>query len=293
MSGIKWMKEHVRLWVQTVAALLTNGNLQGFLDGTIYKGVGKKFCVPGLNCYSCPGAWGACPIGALQAVVSSRNYIVSFYVSGFLLAVGALGGRFVCGWLCPFGWVQDLIYRAPGIKKMKALWGERWLRLLKYAVLFLLVIALPVFITTEAGVGVPWFCKTLCPSGTLGGGVPLLTANAELRQAAGWLFVWKMAVLLGLLALALKLFRPFCRYLCPLGAIYGFLNPVALYRYEIDRDECTRCGACRRACHMDIPVYEKPNSRECIRCEQCRNACPQGAIGCVGTVKQKSEARNV
>lgn len=292
MKSILWLRGRVRLWVQTAFTFLTNAHLPGFLDGTIYKGMGKKFCLPGLNCYSCPGALGACPVGALQAVISSRNFLVSFYVTGFLLAAGALGGRFICGWLCPFGWVQDLLYRIPGLKKIQALPYERRLRFIKYAVLFFLVLVLPMFVTTEAGIGVPWFCKLLCPSGTLGGGIPLLTANQELRQAAGWLFIWKIAVLAGLLVLSVRLFRPFCRYLCPLGAVYGFFNSIALYRYQVDSVKCTRCGACERACRMNISVYGQPNSMECIRCEECLKACPQGAVGRVGLVQQKSEAQN-
>ena len=67
-------KERVRLWVQIAFAALTNGYLYGFLTGRIYTGPTKAVCVPGLNCYSCPGALGACPIGSLQAVLGSRKF---------------------------------------------------------------------------------------------------------------------------------------------------------------------------------------------------------------------------
>jgi hypothetical protein len=94
--------------VQLGFTILTNSYAAGFVQGKIYAGPLKKFCVPGLSCYSCPGALGACPVGALQAVITSRQFDFSFYVAGFLVMVGALRGRFVCGWLCPFGWIQDL-----------------------------------------------------------------------------------------------------------------------------------------------------------------------------------------
>ena len=120
--------KHLRLIVQACFAALTNGYVRGFLEGKIYSGPLKQLCVPGLNCYSCPGALGACPIGALQAVLGSRGRKFSFYVLGFLLAVGAVCGRFVCGWLCPFGLFQELLHKIPFPRKIKKLPGDRILR---------------------------------------------------------------------------------------------------------------------------------------------------------------------
>ena len=108
---LRRLRRYLRTAVQFCFTALTNGYAAGFARGTIWKGASKQFCVPGLNCYSCPGALGACPIGSFQAVLSDRNYHFAFYVAGFLLVVGALFGRFVCGWLCPFGLVQDLLHR--------------------------------------------------------------------------------------------------------------------------------------------------------------------------------------
>ena len=105
MNWIKKQRKHLRLWVQVLFTALTNGYVIGFTEGKIYRGTSKKLCVPGLNCYSCPGAVGSCPIGSLQAVLGSKNYKFSFYVIGFLMIFGSLMGRFVCGWLCPFGLV--------------------------------------------------------------------------------------------------------------------------------------------------------------------------------------------
>ena len=83
MRRMKKVSERMRLWVQVMFTALTNGYVLGFLDGKIYKGSSKRFCVPGLNCYSCPGAVGSCPIGSLQAVLGSSKYQFSFYVSCF------------------------------------------------------------------------------------------------------------------------------------------------------------------------------------------------------------------
>ena len=272
------LKQHARTLVQLAFAALTNGYAAGFAQGKIYRGPGKLVCVPGLNCYSCPGAVGSCPLGSLQAVLTGRTHKFPFYVLGFLLLFGALFGRLVCGWLCPFGLVQDLLHKIPFVKKLRRLPGERALRYLKYAVLVGFVIVLPLVVLDIVGQGQPWFCKYICPSGTLFAGIPLIASNPPLRAALGWLFTWKAAILLALVLLSIVLWRPFCRYLCPLGAIYGLFNPVAVYRFRIDEDRCTDCGACKAACKLDINVRRTPNSAECVRCGACRRACPHGAI---------------
>lgn len=274
----KKKRPSLRLWVQAAFAALTNGYLRGFAEGKIFTGSSKVVCVPGLNCYSCPGALGSCPIGALQAVMGSQKFQMSFYVFGFLMIVGALCGRFVCGWLCPFGLVQDLLYKIPGGKKLRKLPGDRWLKGLRFVVLALLVILLPLFVVDIVGQGQPWFCKYLCPSGTLFGGIPLVASNESLQGALGWLFTWKTAVLAVLLVLSVFVCRPFCRYLCPLGALYAPFNKFAFYRYQVENDLCTSCGQCQKACSFGIPVWQSPNSLDCIRCGDCQRACPTGAL---------------
>ena len=272
------IRAHLRLWCQLAFTAVSNGYLRGFARGEIYTGDGKLFCLPGLNCYSCPGALGSCPIGALQAVIGSRNFQIPLYVLGLLMMFGALLGRAVCGFLCPFGLVQDLLHKIPVGKKLRRLPGERFLRKLKYVILAVFVVLLPMFVVDIVGQGDPWFCKYICPSGTLLGGVPLVAANAGLRAAIGWLYTWKVAILVVLLVLSVFLYRPFCRYLCPLGAIYGPFNKFALYRFRVEQARCVACGKCRQACGMDIDVRKNPNSVECIRCGACRAACPTGAI---------------
>lgn len=275
---IKSIKKHLRTLVQIGFTALTNGYAAGFANGTIYRGPSKSICLPGLNCYSCPGALGACPIGSLQSVLSSRNYQFSFYVVGFLIFIGAVFGRLVCGWLCPFGLVQDLLYKIPFPVKRKKLPGDRILKYMKYVVLAGFVILLPLIVLDVVGQGQPWFCKYICPSGTLFAGLPLIGANPLLRSALGWLFTWKFALLTVLLVLSILVYRPFCHYLCPLGAVYGLFHPVSLYRYQVDASACTSCGKCQKTCKLDIPVYQTPNSAECIRCGECLNACPHQAL---------------
>lgn len=267
-----------RKWVQALWAFTTNAHIQGFLTGKIYKGKLKNVCVPGLNCYSCPGALGSCPIGAMQSVAGSTPYGISMYVLGFLIFVGIIIGRFVCGWLCPFGWIQELFYKIPmpKIKVPKKL--NNILGMIKYAMLIVLVILLPIFTVDQFGIATPYFCKLVCPAGTLEGGIPLLLTNKSLRGAIGGLFTWKMFVLVAVVMGSILIFRFFCRYLCPLGAFYSIFNPISFYKYKIDEEKCTKCGVCTKKCKMDIEVYKSPNSRECIRCGECVKACPHKAI---------------
>lgn len=270
----------LRLAVQLIFTAVSNGYWYGFAHGKIYQGPLKQVCLPGLNCYSCPGALGSCPMGALQAVISSRDFSVSFYVLGFLMAVGALGGRIVCGFLCPFGLVQDLLYKIPLPKKWKLrrIPGERPLGYLRYGVLLLFVILLPMLAVNFIGQGDPWFCKYICPSGTLLGGVPLVLLGDGYQGAAGWLFVWKVSLLVLFIAFSIVYYRPFCRFLCPLGAIYGLANPISLYRYQLAQERCTHCGACKAACKLGIDPAKTPNSPQCIRCGACVRACPHKAL---------------
>jgi polyferredoxin len=275
---IRKIKGRGRLVTQILFAAFTNSYVRGFAKGRIFTGKTKYVCVPGLNCYSCPGALGACPLGALQNTFAARGYKFAFYATGFLLIIGAVLGRVVCGFLCPFGLIQDLIYKIPFVRKFKKLPADRVLKWLKYVLLVLFVILLPLFAVDATGQGKPWFCEYICPSGTLTAGIPLVLANKALRSAIGFLYAWKIAVLSVIILLSVVIYRPFCRYICPLGAIYGLFNPIALYRFTIDPDKCIKCGECEKVCKMNVSVFKKPNSAECIRCGDCRRACPTGAI---------------
>lgn len=263
---------------QALWALLTNSYLIGFVQGKIYKGKLKNLCVPGLNCYSCPGAVGSCPIGSLQAVIGNWNFKFSFYVAGFLVFVGALIGRFVCGWLCPFGLIQDLLHKIPFPKKIKTFRGDELLRKLKYVILAVFVILMPLYLVDIMDQGSPYFCKLICPAGTLEGGIPLVLLNKSMRRAIGWLYVWKNVLLAVTVLLSILIYRPFCKYICPLGAIYSVFNPISVFKYRVDKNKCTQCGACAKVCKMQVNPSKTPNHPECIRCGQCKKICPTGAI---------------
>ena len=264
-----------RKLIQLYAALLYNAHVRGFIEGNIDTGAGKALCVPGLNCYSCPGAVGACPLGAVQNALASAGNRAPFYVLGILLLFGVTLGRTVCGWLCPVGLAQELLHKIPGhkIRKSKV---TRVLSYLKYGILALFVVILPLGYGLR-NVPLPAFCKYICPAGTLGGAVALLAhpANADKFSMLGLLFTRKWVILILILLLSVFVYRAFCRFLCPLGAIYGLFNRFCLTGVRVKEDRCVRCGQCVARCPMDI---RRLGDHECIGCGQCVGECPTGAI---------------
>lgn len=278
-----WFKNHKptkRRIIQVYAALLYNANLKGFTSGSIYKGVTKNVCVPGLNCYSCPGAVGACPLGALQNALAASNTRLPAYVFGIIILYGLLLGRTICGFLCPVGLGQELLYKikTPKLKKSKT---TRILSYFKYVILVVLVVILPI----AYGLGMfplPAFCKYICPAGTIEGGVGLLSniKNEGLYAILSYLFTWKFLLLVLIVVGSVFVFRLFCRFLCPLGALYGFFCSVAMLGVKLDKNKCTDCGLCVSACKMDI---KRVGDHECIHCGACIKVCPTKAISWKGS----------
>ena len=270
-----------RRLIQVYAALLFNANLQGYSTGIIYKGRSKYACVPGLNCYSCPGAVGACPLGALQNAMANSSATAPYYVIGIILLFGLLLGRTVCGWLCPVGLGQELLYKIPTPKLKK----NRYTRIfsyLKYFFLAVFVIAIPLMYGLFGVAStVPAFCKYICPAGTFGGGVGLLInpENSGWFATLGPLFTWKFALMVAVILGCIFCYRGFCRFICPLGALYGFFNRIALIGVKLDKNKCTDCGLCIAHCKMDI---KKVGDHECISCGECISVCPAKAISFKG-----------
>ena len=252
---ISILGETRRKLIQVICAVLYNCNFKGFANGTIYQGSVKGVCVPGLNCYSCPGAVGACPLGSFQ--------------TGVMLLLGVVFGRVICGFLCPFGLVQELLYKLPTKKAGKSQWTRR-LSLLKYVILVLFVIVIPL---TYA---VPGFCKYICPVGTLEGGLFFVTVDSQIRALAGKLFLWKTGVLAVILISSVFLFRSFCRFLCPLGAFYSLFHKTAIMNIQVDQEKCTGCSICVTTCKLDV---KRVGDRECVQCGACIGKCPTCALG--------------
>ena len=274
VQKIKSLVPTKRKLMQLYFALLFNANLKGFSSGQIYKGNTKKVCVPGINCYSCPGAVGACPLGSLQGSFSADKSTI-YYVGGILLLYCLLFGRMICGWLCPFGLIQELLYKikTPKLKKSPI---TRILSYLKYVILVFFVFIVPITYAFR-DTPLPTFCKYICPAGTLEGGIMLLLNknNNGFFDMLGPLFTWKFMLMISIVVGSVFIFRLFCRFICPLGALYGLFNRISFFGVKVEKPKCTNCNLCVNHCKLDI---KHVGDQECISCGECIDVCPTKAI---------------
>ncbi len=268
-----------RKLIQLYSALLFNANIKGFFNGRIYQGPLKNICTPGLNCYSCPGASGACPLGSLQNSLSNTEKRAPYYVFGILLLYGILFGRFICGFLCPFGFIQELLHKikTPKLKKNRFTRVFSWF---KYVILVFLVFVVPILYGLR-NVPLPGFCKYICPAGTIEGAFGLLSNRVNESELArlGPLFTWKFILTVSIIVGCIFIYRMFCRFLCPLGAIYGLFNRFSILGIKLEKPKCTDCGLCISHCKMDI---KHVGDHECISCGECISVCPTKAISFKG-----------
>lgn len=283
----------LRHYIQALGFFVTNANVSGFFKGSLYQGNIKKVCFPVLNCYSCPGAISGCPIGSIQATINSSRmkvpyrFHLPYYVVGLTALFAMLMGRWFCGYMCPFGFYQDLLDKIPCKKikvppKVNAI--LRWMKFVFLAVaVFILPFFAPLFFLGKYAY--PFFCKYVCPQGILVGALPHILYDYFMRPyeerqilpLLHYLFINKFIIFIVISISCMFIYRLFCRYMCPLGAFLGIFNPFSIYRLKIN-DKCVLCNKCQKACKMDIPVFRVPNSVDCIRCDECVKACPYGAI---------------
>lgn len=275
----RWFKNHIptkRRLIQLYTALLYNANLKGYIDGQLFNGATKKLCLPGFNCYSCPGAIGACPLGSLQNALTNADHKWTAYVFGIIALFGISLGRMICGFFCPVGLCQELLYKVP-TPKIKKSWLTRIFSYFKHVILVMMVVILPIMYI--GGTPVPSFCKYICPTGVFEGAFGLVPNNPEYYDALQVIFTWKFALLVVFIVLSMVLFRFFCRFICPLGAIYGFFCKVALLGVKVEKKKCTDCGLCIAVCKMDTKYV---GDHECIHCGECISVCPTKAISWKG-----------
>ena len=249
----------LRPWVQT-----------GFL-GVWLAPVGQWLHgIPGcvFHCYSCPLSSFGCPVGiaANYAALLPVTLEIPYLLLGTLLLVGALGGSVVCGWACPFGFLQDLLGQITTRKV--ALPG--WVGHFRFVVLVGLVLLLPAILGSK---GIPFddqvvsICR-VCPAGALEAGVPY--SFQSLLAGDGWLMsAFKTGLLLIFFAATLFIHRPWCRIFCPLGGFLSLCNRFSLFHLRFNPKECVECNLCRTRCQMGVKVDQKVNVSGCIRCLEC------------------------
>lgn len=248
---------------QLSSTVLANSYIGSFVTKTVNTNPLKGICVPFLNCYSCPTALLSCPIGNMQHFMAIRA--IPFYLLGFIALVGITIGRMACGWVCPFGFLQELMYRIKS-PKFKV---PYMLNYVKYLVLISFVLIIPY------KTGDLWFSK-LCPAGTLTAGIPWAiwnpinpaTGQPVLPEGPEAIFYVALLILVGFLFWFVVSKRPFCRVACPMGALLSLFNRFSMVRLEV-APQCDGCNTCHINCPMDLNVYMDVDSTECIRCLEC------------------------
>jgi len=261
-----------RIWVQSAFLLI-------WLDPLRWRF--HSICSPVFHCYSCPLATFACPIGVLAGF--SALHIFPFIAVGMLVLIGILLGSIVCGWACPFGFLQDLVAKVPTPKFDPPGWTGN----LRYVVLIGTVIAVPYFF----GEGHWLFICRFCPAGALEAAVPNMVGQAVAGQKIVWPNALKLAILVLFLISIFFVKRPWCRVLCPLGAIFSLFNRVSAFFLRFDADKCNSCERCHKLCEYGIEPEKSPNDLRCVRCLEC-TGCSTEALT-LGSIFERREEISV
>lgn len=245
---------------QLFTAISANLPLYNFVTGRLYSGKLKSFPFPIMNCYACPAALYSCPIGTISHFLVMNK--VPLFALGVISAVSASFGRWICGWVCPFGLLQDLLNKVPTVKFEL----PKPFVYLKYLMLVLGVLLLPYLFKEH------YFCM-VCPTGTVEAGIYWVAASSAILGMAGPFFLFKLA--LGSMFLYGSIFikRPFCRYFCPLGALFSIFNKLSIVDFKVEKERCIECNLCKKSCPVNYPIYQDPNSPACLRCLNCVRVC--------------------
>ena len=257
-----------RMWIQTFFLLL-------WLDPLGLRM--HTMCSPVFHCYACPLATFACPIGVIAQF--SALHVFPFIAIGLLVAVGALSGTLICGWVCPFGYLQDLTAKVPAPKFDL----PKFTGYFRYVMLIGTVLAIPYFF----GEGHPLFVCRICPAGALEAAVPTMVGQAIAGEKVVWPNALKLTILVVFLIAIFFIKRPWCRVLCPLGAIFSLFNRASAFFLRFKPDECTDCGRCHTLCEYGIEPEKTTNDLRCIRCLECTKCNPDALT--LGSVFERSE----
>ncbi|MEW6072878.1 MAG: 4Fe-4S binding protein [Planctomycetota bacterium] len=248
-----------RRWVQTLSLLALHSSWGPEL---------KWLCNPVLSCHSCVLAWFACPLGIFVHYAGWQTF--PWLAAGTVLLLGVLAGRLLCGWVCPFGFLQDLLHKIPGRKFSLPGWASY----VKYFVLLFGIFLFPLWWGESTLLS---FCR-FCPSSALQVTVPRLLGGGTIEAITAA----KLGVLGAVLLLVVFSERGFCKLLCPMGALLAPLNFVSFWRVKVPDPECLACQLCDKACPTDVQPSLRiaaavPPSRalDCIVCHQCQPICPQ------------------
>lgn len=230
----------------------------------------KWLCNPVLSCHSCYLSWFACPIGVF--IHYSGYHLFPYLAFGTVLLVGVLAGRLLCGWVCPFGFLQDMLFKLP-TRKINI---PRWSRFVKYPILVFTVFLIPFFLGEETLYS---FCR-ICPVSAIQVTIPnyIFSSFHYLSTQS----IIKLCVLCFVIVLAILSSRSFCKVFCPIGALLAPLNLISFHTVTVDRNACVSCRKCDRLCPTDVVPSERisngiPANRafDCVVCHDCKSLCSQ------------------
>lgn len=253
------MIQKQRRWVQSLSLLALHSSWGPEL---------KWLCNPVLSCHSCALAYFACPLGIY--VHYSAYHTFPLLAAGTVLLLGVLFGRLLCGWVCPFGFLQDLAYKIPFPKYEL----PKWTSSIKYFVLLFTIFLFPWFLGEATWLS---FCR-VCPASALQVTVPRLLGGGSFNIGT----TIKLAFLGITVLMFLSTERAFCNVLCPMGALLAPLNKLSFWKVKPASGECLACQQCDKRC----PTGTSPSTRidlgippsralDCVLCHECQPVCPQ------------------
>ncbi len=240
-----------------------------------------------------------------------ENGLFPWLPIGIMLVVGAILGRFMCGWICPVGFLQDIITNVKGrVDSVEKRAQQYWIRLKYVLVILAFLISGSLGLAVYYGVGSNYASSlgpfadglfvAITPDGTLFGTIPVLfegswrylttpqPAGISAADISTWLgqipaITWlNIIILIGFIYAAWRIPRFWCRYVCPVGAIMAVTQKNSMLGMHRDPVRCSDCKECETACPMQVPIldldWKKFNDSECILCMACIDACPAGAL---------------
>lgn len=253
MNRKNFLKNKKINWIKVVIQILSLALIPGLFEG--------EFAAVG-NIVSC----------IYKGNISWESVKYSVWMLLATVPATVLVGKFFCGFFCSFGAVQDLLWlgshrlRAlfPGKRNLKK--ADRIFRFAKYAVLFYFIIFIWSGVTAVKTAG-PWQVFGQYVSfGHWPGLKPLLSVGGVLLL---FIFIGSLFVQ-----------RFFCRYFCPMGAIYSLISQTSFLKIDKPREECGKCHLCTSKCTMGMDLTKKDRiaGGECISCQKCVSWCPKGNV---------------
>ena len=253
MNRKNFLKNKKINWIKVVIQILSFALIPGLFEG--------EFAAVG-NIVSC----------IYKGNISWESVKYSVWMLVATVPATVLVGRFFCGFFCSFGAVQDLLWlgshrlRAlfPGKRNLKK--ADRIFRFAKYAVLFYFIIFVWSGVTAVKTAGLWQVFGQYVSFGHWPGLKPLLSVGGILL----------LVIFIG----SLFVQRFFCRYFCPMGAIYSLISQTSFLNIDKPREECGKCHLCTSKCTMGMDLTKKDRiaGGECISCQKCVSWCPKGNV---------------